>query len=351
MTVTRTPATTLAAVECYRCGGPHFKRNKKTGWVCTAAVAKSSAQSAAVNSNSAAKLAPTDAVAAGLHSLQPQAARSYASAVGSPQNRKSFASLTEKLEAQSALLDKLVAKNKALEERLKLFHQVHFAHIKCRCSDAEPDSATYPKRVFVSATRRLPQDPKPVETSTSAAVAPALYSADGDVASASASVVESKRVTTMTVVEAKKDETKLAKPVVDSKIAAYAAVEASSFAQSREGFVASAAVDAAEIKQESLTKPDSKLVVNSKTATPAAVEAFIQLCPSGTKVSAAVGQSTELKTEDKFVLNLKRDRETSEEEEEGVSSKSSRARKRQRQAANKRARAADFFNLQGNARV
>jgi hypothetical protein len=43
MGLTQRPATDPANVKCYHCGGPHFKKNRRTGWVCKNSVSASAA--------------------------------------------------------------------------------------------------------------------------------------------------------------------------------------------------------------------------------------------------------------------------------------------------------------------
>jgi hypothetical protein len=140
MTVTRSPATTLDDVKsagCYKCGGPHFHKNRRNS-----ASPKLVSQSAV-----------PAAAAPGLNLIQPTAARSYAAAVHRKLSPKDSDPLL-KLECRVIAF-------------LRAFHDAHFAcDGKCQCLAAlcdtpktAPAAAAAPSPVFIASPAQIGQVP------------------------------------------------------------------------------------------------------------------------------------------------------------------------------------------------
>lgn len=97
MTVGRPFASTrddIVRMGCFKCGGPQFHRNKKTGAVCTANKPKPVSENKLVSESPK----PVDLVAKGLYNLQHAAPRSFASIVRGADTKVDFDSLMKKLD-------------------------------------------------------------------------------------------------------------------------------------------------------------------------------------------------------------------------------------------------------------
>src|SRR3954469_2775970 len=97
MTVGRPAASSrddIVRLGCFKCGGPHFHRNKKTGAVCTANKPVSDTKLVAPK--------PVNLVAKAYSTSQLAAPRSFASVVGGPVaaqvTRAEFDALNDKID-------------------------------------------------------------------------------------------------------------------------------------------------------------------------------------------------------------------------------------------------------------
>jgi predicted nucleic acid-binding Zn-ribbon protein len=140
MTVGRPHATTREDIlrdGCFKCGGPHFARNKKTGAVCTANRKPEDLKDKPVLPK------PVDLVAKPSHNLQHAAPRAYASVVSSPIDSKLVDNLKLEIQRLSDLVEDMKEEQKRVQRFLRYQHLAHFAVKGCTCSRAFQDGSNF----------------------------------------------------------------------------------------------------------------------------------------------------------------------------------------------------------------
>jgi hypothetical protein len=319
MTVTRTPAVSLDTVQCFKCGGRHFYKNKRTGWRCTNNKPVSADQK--LDSRKPVSPKPVAVAAAwSVSHLQNAASRSY-SVAASKKVDDSLAKWQQSVDKDLRCIKIDMVNALITLDGIIIFLKSQHAHLKpegpCLCLNVLPEPLG---RAACDAPDLFsPEKPK------------GSLSASASVSSGAAaeSKMDTQPVQSSLVKESSSSASgsSSAKPAPVSKPAASASVAISS----------SVSESAKEIKRL-IDNAASALGVapfqESKRSSPSA--------PSSSSFSAVQLSTEEAKAA--FVVGIKRDSASLPPIAESDQDKSKRALKRQRQALNRaRATASDFF--------
>jgi len=300
MTVGRPHATTREDIQrlgCFKCGGPHFYRNKRTGAVCTANKKPEDLKDKPVLPK------PVDLVAKPLINMHSAAPRSFASVVSSSIDSKLVDNLKLEVQRLSGLVEELNKQQERITRFLQVQHLHHFVNAKCSCNlqlnKAKPaQESAIPSS---SAAQRSSHSPVPMDSDAS----------NGP--------------------ETKLDST--------SALSASQSLPSSSIVCQPVHLSAAPAASALDSKRATKTNSDASTSSAPKDSISSSSPAIPSSLPPSVQFKAPVLSPEEAKAA--FTGTLKRDRET---QEQGTAP-SDRAKKRQRQVltAKRRHQADDWF--------